>query len=113
MMTTVWGVVHGGRIEARLIRRLVRLACQLLLAMVGLGIGSSLPVIWVILNNGSLRAAVWSAPVIFAMIAIAAEWFCSRGHRSWFRPLVWATVAGSLAQLAYLLSISWQVDLTV
>ena len=88
---------HPSRFQV--IRPVVYVACRILLTVAGLFVGYSAPIWWVLINTGSLRATVWSAPVVFTVIALGAELFCPRRHRSWLRPLVWGIVAGSIATL--------------
>lgn len=97
----------------RVLRPVVYVVCRILLIVVGLSVGSSAPIWWVLINEGSLRATVWSAPVVFTAIALGTERFSLHRHRSWLRPLVWGAVAGALSLLVHLLSIGWHIDLTV
>jgi hypothetical protein len=101
---------HPSRYQAS--RAVVYVVCWIVLLVPGLVVGSSAPIWWVLINQGSLRAAVWSAPAVFTAIALGTELPSSRRNRAWLRPLVWGAVAGSLANLVYLLWIGWQIDLT-
>jgi hypothetical protein len=96
------------------LRPVVHVTCQILLTAVGSFVGYSAPIWWLLIQgSGSIRTPVWSAPVVFTVIALGAEWLCSRRHRPWLRPVVWGAVAGSLALLVCLLSTGWDIDLSM
>jgi hypothetical protein len=118
VMVMQWGrnLAEAHRFRYRVLRPAVYVACQASLVAVGMLAGCTAPLWWVFFisySADSLRAAVWSAPVVFAVSALGAERFCPYRHRSWLRPLLWGALAASLALLAHLLLVGWEIDMTV
>jgi hypothetical protein len=95
----------------RILRRVVCVACWILLFVPALWVGGSAPIWWLLIKScGSLRDTVGPTLVAFIVIAVGAEVFCHR-HRTWVRPLVWGAVAGSVVLLLQCLLTGWNIDL--
>lgn len=103
-------VAHPSR--PRVLRSVAYAACWILLFVPALWVGAAAPIWWVLFQFGSIRTCAYAAPVVFTAIAAGSELLCRR-QRSWLRPLVLGALAGSIAQLIYLMSIGWEIDLTL
>jgi hypothetical protein len=89
--------------------------CVIPLLAAGLVVGFHGPVILVIIASGrlALDRTVCVAAAGLLSSALGTEWATCGVVRWWLRPFVWGLAIGAVSLLAYLMSIGWDVDLTV
>ncbi|MCY2925956.1 MAG: hypothetical protein NT031_11045 [Planctomycetota bacterium] len=97
----------------RVLRSVAYVACWILLFAPAAWIGGVAPICWyVIESSGPIRTPACVVAAVFTAIAVGSEFLCRR-QRLWLRPLVWGALAGSIAQLIYLWSVGWHIEVAL
>ena len=85
----------------------------LLIAALGVYVGFTLPLMTVVMGQVSLKMTVWFSLAIFIAVAFVVERFLIKRKRYWLRSFVVGLCLGALYLTAFLISQSWQIDLTL
>ena len=96
-----------------LFRSVVCAGCCVLLMALGVLIGGSAPLWFLLIVQGSVRETVLSAEIVLAVIAVGAAVFFPRHHRSWIVPLACGILVGeSIAYVQFAMD-GWKLDLAL